>query len=290
MKKRIIATGPIGFCFGVTKAVEIAENVLNKYGCLATLGDLVHNGLVMSELKAKGLRVVKDISQINGQPFIIRSHGLPPDILNNIKKQTDIIYDATCPFVRRVQNLIKTLSNEKNFIFLVGDPDHPEIKAMERFAGKNCFIVKPESTRFDFPQIKAPKWAIIGQTTLSLDLYRSAIRKIVRYIPTKKITIFNTICPVSIKRQNEALKLAGMVDLLIVVGGTKSSNTKKLLLTGKKVNKNTFLIETPEEIKKFNLAKFQKIGIISGASTDVKAIKEIIEILKQPQRKKNHRR
>ncbi len=289
MKKKIITGSSIGFCFGVTRAVEMAMKILDKHKHLATLGDLVHNDLVMAELKKRGMKVIKDISEARGCPFIIRSHGLPPDILEKVKEQTDIIYDATCPFVSKVQELVKALSAEKNFIFLVGDPQHPEIEAMKKIAGNNCIIVKPES-RVNFLHIKAARWAVFAQTTLSLDLYRAAITRILRHIPAEKITIFNTICPVSIKRQNEALKLAGRVDLLIVVGGRKSSNTRKLVLTGKKVNKNTLLVESPSEVKSLNLAKFQKIGIISGASTDVSCIKEIIRILSNHPAQKNHRR
>ncbi|HON05964.1 MAG TPA: 4-hydroxy-3-methylbut-2-enyl diphosphate reductase [Candidatus Ratteibacteria bacterium] len=289
MKKRTIITArSIGFCFGVTKAVELAKKILDKHKCLVSLGDLVHNDLVMTELKEKGMRVVTSISEIKGCPFIIRSHGLPPDILEKVKKQTSIIYDATCPFVKKVQNLIRVLSADKNFIFLVGDSAHPEIKAMKKIAGKNCTIVNPQSNT-DFSYIKAARWAIIGQTTLSLNLYRTAITRILKRIPAEKITIFNTICPVSIERQSEALKLAGNVDLLIVVGGRKSSNTEKLVLTGKKINKNTILVETPEEVKKLSFANFQKIGIISGASTDVSCIKEILRILRNHPAQKNHR-
>ncbi len=284
MKKQIIVGKSTGFCFGVTKAVETAKRILEKRKTLTSLGDLVHNPLVMSELKNKGLRVIQKISDAKGKPFIIRSHGLPPDVLRELKSFTHEIYDATCPFVRKVQNLVKHLSEENYFIFLVGDPEHPEIRAMEKIAGVNCAIVKPGQVRNTIPDKN--KWAIIAQTTISLDLYKAAISRILKNIPSEKVTVFNTICPVSIRRQEEALKLASQVDALIVVGGKKSSNTGKLVHTGKKVNKNTFLIEMPEELKKLNLAKFEKIGIISGASTDVSCIRNVVRILKAIQRKK----
>ncbi|MCM8822322.1 MAG: 4-hydroxy-3-methylbut-2-enyl diphosphate reductase [Candidatus Omnitrophica bacterium] len=262
----------------------MAKEILEKRKTLTTLGDLVHNPLVMKELKLKGLKVIQEISSARDCPFIIRSHGLAPDLLEKLRSFTREIYDATCPFVRKVQNLVKELSDENYFIFLVGDPGHPEIRAMQKIAGRNCAIVKPGQTR-NVARAKK-KWAIIGQTTLSLDLYRNAISGILKNIPLEKATIFNTICPVSIERQKEALSLARRADALIVVGGRKSSNTQKLVHIGKKVNSNTFLIEFPQEVKKINLAKFEKIGIISGASTDVICIKKVVETLRTIQRKK----
>ncbi|MCM8764444.1 MAG: 4-hydroxy-3-methylbut-2-enyl diphosphate reductase [Candidatus Omnitrophica bacterium] len=283
--KKIIVGKSVGFCFGVTKAVEMAKEILEKRKSLTTFGDLVHNPLVMEDLKSKGLRVIQKISSARNSPFIIRSHGLAPDLLEKLKSYTQEIYDATCPFVRKVQNLVKKLADENYFIFLVGDPGHPEIRAMQKIAGKNCAIVKSGRAQKNLACAKK-KWAIIAQTTLSLDLYRTAIFRILQNIPLEKVTVFNTICPVSIERQQEALSLGRSADALIVVGGRKSSNTKKLVHIGKKVNPNTFLIEFPQEVKKINLAKFEKIGIISGASTDVICIKKVVETLKTIQRKK----
>lgn len=286
MKPKIILGESIGFCFGVTRAVNLAKKVLEKRKFLTSLGDLVHNPLVMAELKEKGFKVIKNISQAEGCPFIIRSHGLPPDVLEELKKYTEEIYDATCPFVRKVQNLVKKLSVENNFIFLVGDSEHPEIKAMEKIAGCNCLITDPlKEDDIRVPKLK--RWAIVAQTTISIDFYKATIAKILEHMTAEKITIYNTICPVSVKRQNEAHSMAGSVDALIVIGGKKSSNTSKLFYIGRKVNKNTFLIEAPEEVKRLNLEKFKKIGIISGASTDVGCIRKVIDVLKAIQRKKN---
>lgn len=286
MKKEIIVGESVGFCFGVTRAVNLAKKVLEKRKFLTSLGDLVHNPLVMADLKKRGFKVIQKISQAKGCPFIIRSHGLPPDVLEELKKYTKEIYDATCPFVRKVQKLIKELSEKNCFIFLAGDPEHPEIMAMQKIAGHNCAVINPlQNQVISVP--KSKKWAIIAQTTISLDLYRKTIMRILTNFEAEKIMIYNTICPVSIKRQNEAQLLAGKVDAFIVVGGRKSSNTRKLVHIGKKVNKNTFLVETPEELKKINLEKFKKIGIISGASTDVDCIRKVLDAIKAIQRKKN---
>ncbi|MCM8815527.1 MAG: 4-hydroxy-3-methylbut-2-enyl diphosphate reductase [Candidatus Omnitrophica bacterium] len=281
---KIIVSKSTGFCFGVTKAVELAKKILEKRRDLTTLGDLVHNPLVMEELRLKGLKVINRISGAKGHPFIIRSHGLAPDLLEKLSFFTSEIYDATCPFVKKVQNLVRDLSRQDYFIFLVGDPGHPEIRAMQKIAGRNCIIFKPG--RLQNISSTKKRLAIIAQTTLSEDFYRDAIFRILQKIPKEKATIFNTICPVSIKRQKEAFSLAHRTDALIVVGGRKSSNTRKLVHIGKKVNPNTFLIEFPREVKNINLAKFKKIGIISGASTDDICIKEVVETLKTIQRKK----
>ncbi|HOJ31677.1 MAG TPA: 4-hydroxy-3-methylbut-2-enyl diphosphate reductase [bacterium] len=289
MTRQIIVGKSIGFCFGVTKAVNTANRVLDQYGCLTTLGDLVHNPIVMSELREKGLRVVEQVSETRNCPFIIRSHGLPPDVLQELKQYAARIYDATCPFVKKVQGLVRKLSAQQYFIFLIGDPEHPEILAMKKIAGDNSLVMKPYQ-KFDTCSTSLKKWAVIAQTTISLDLYRTAIKKIINRLPAEKLTIFNTICPVSVKRQSEALELAGKVDALIVVGGRKSSNTRKLVYIGRKVNKNTFLIESSSEVRNLNLANFEKIGIISGASTDVRCIREMMDILRDHPAQKKYRR
>ncbi len=282
--KEIIIGKSIGFCFGVTRAINMAKKVLEKEKVLTSTGDLVHNPLVMAELKKMGFQVIDDISQAKSKPFIIRSHGLPPDQLKKVRCFAKKVYDATCPFVRKVQKLVRKLINQDYFIFFVGDPEHPEMIAMEKIAGKNCAIIKPGTGSINIPLKK--NWAIIAQTTISLDLYYKAITTILKNIPEERVTIFNTICPVSVIRQKEATDIASKVDALIVVGGKKSSNTNKLFHLGRKVNKNTFLIEDPAEVEKLEIEKFKKIGIISGASTDVNCIKELVRILKYPKKRR----
>jgi 4-hydroxy-3-methylbut-2-enyl diphosphate reductase len=288
VKKLIIAKN-IGFCFGVTKAVNLARKLLDKEKKLLCLGDLVHNAVVMDELKNKGFCVIKDTKSVKNAPFIIRSHGLPPSVLKEIKNSNVPIFDATCSFVKKVQNLVKTFAEKNFFIFLVGDSQHPEIQALKEIAGKNCLIISPYNPKVN-KKITHKQCAIIAQTTLSSEMYKSAIKKIVEKFPDKDIEILNTICPVSIKRQQEAKNLAKNTDLFLVVGGKKSSNTKKLFIIGKNINNNTYQIEKLSDLENIEIEKFNKIGIISGASTDINFINILINNLKHTGYKKITRR
>ncbi len=287
--KEIIIAKNRGFCFGVTRAVNLARKVLENEKTLLCLGDLVHNSIVMEELKNKGFSVISSVKDIKHSPFIIRSHGLPPSVLEEVRKSTPFMYDATCPFVKKVQNLIKTFAKKDFFIFLVGDSQHPEIQALKEIAGKNCFIVSPSNPKIN-GKTEDKSWAIVAQTTLSLEMYKTAIKKILEKLPENEVKIVNTICPVSIKRQEEAKQMAKKTDLFLVVGGKKSSNTKKLFIIGKNINKNTYQIENLSDLQNIKIEKFNKIGIISGASTDVAFINTLIDCLKEKGYKKITRR
>ncbi len=272
--KKIIVAKSIGFCFGVKRAIRMAEEVLEKEGILYSLGDIVHNPLVVERLVSKGLKVVEDIKSLENSPFIIRSHGLPPDLKRKVREKTPHIYDATCPHVGKVQDLIKNLSKEGYFIIIVGDKHHPEVKGLKNFAGKSRVIEKEKDFLF---KRNLGKVAIVGQTTLSFEEYFETVKRILDRLIADEVKVFNTLCKITQERQKEAEYLSKRVDALLVLGGKRSSNTKKLYNIGRKKNKNTFHIERLEGLKKIGFEKFEKIGIISGTSTPQEFIGEVIE-------------
>ena len=277
----IVVAKNIGFCFGVTRAVKLAKKILQRKGVLFTLGDLVHNPLVMDDLKKNGLVVLTRLPGQKIGDFIIRSHGLPPRILSKISSRAEIVHDATCPFVRKVQGLVKKTAGENFLIFLVGDPEHPEIRVLKELAGKKCIIVTPGKHNVRLPRTRTTKWAVFAQTTLSIDLYRDAICGILKRLPSQETRIFNTICPVSTARQEEAARLAKDVDAMLVIGGKKSSNTAKLVHIASQYNPHTFQVERFSDLIPLHLEKFGRIGIISGASTDVQCIGDVLSFLKE---------
>ncbi|MCD6408626.1 4-hydroxy-3-methylbut-2-enyl diphosphate reductase [bacterium] len=275
MKKLIIAKN-IGFCFGVKRTVEMAEKLLEKSGCLYSIGDIVHNPIVIEKLKEKGLKVVENEEEIEKVPFIIRSHGLGMKKLEKLKKREVKIYDATCPFVKRVHQLIKKLDIENYFIIIIGNKFHPEIKALKEY-GSKCIVFEnfKELRKFKFSKI-----AVVGQTTLSFFKYIEIVEKLIEKLKFEEILIYNTICKVTEERQKEAKEISKKVDLMLILGGKKSSNTKKLFEICKENNRMSFHIEKLEELCKIPFYKVNSIGITSGTSTPDYFIREVTEYIK----------
>lgn len=275
--KKIVLAEDIGFCFGVKRAVKMAEKILDRRGNLSSIGDIVHNPIVMEKLCEKGMRIVKDEKNVREGPFIIRSHGLSPLKIKKLKKKGIEIYDATCPFVKKVHHLIEKLDRENFFIIIIGNPSHPEVMALKEY-GRDVFV-------FDGKKItlrkKIEKVAIIGQTTLSFKSYFELITKLLKKIESKEIIVYNTICKVTENRQMQAEEISKKVDCVFVLGGKNSSNTTKLYRLCKSKNKNSFHIENLKEFDKIDIHNVKSAGIVSGTSTPEEFIKDVVLYLEK---------
>jgi 4-hydroxy-3-methylbut-2-en-1-yl diphosphate reductase len=279
--KKLIVVKNIGFCFGVKRTVNIALKALGENRSLSTLGDIVHNPLVMKVLKKKGLKVAQNTREVEKHncPFIIRSHGLDPEKIKKIKKKGKLIYDATCPSVKNIHLLVKELDKKKYFIIIIGDKNHPEVQALKKYKRSGVFIFQhPEELNI---KRKIRKLAVIGQTTLSFRGYLDMVKIVSEKINFEKMVVYNTICKVTEQRQTEALELSSEVEMMLVLGGKNSSNTKKLFQTCRKNNKNTHHIEKIEELNKLPYNRIDSIGITSGTSTPEYFIEEVIKYLKK---------
>lgn len=272
-----------GFCFGVERAINLALKAAKKFRKVYTLGDLIHNKREIERLKEFGIVPVnvsyQDINKVfkEGDIVIIRSHGVPPYVYELLKKVGVKIIDATCPFVKQVHKKIQILQKENYPTCIFGDPDHPEVIGIAGYA-KEPIIIRNFS---DLKKIeKKPKLGIVCQTTFKIDLFQSLISKLV--LKVKDLKVFNTICSATYLRQEDAKKLASQVDIMFVIGGKNSSNTNKLYKVCKEVNKNTYLIESKEEIPCDILKDIESknIGITAGASTPKWIIEEIVTFLK----------
>ena len=277
MKKLVVARN-IGFCFGVRRTVEMAERALSEYGGIYSIGDIVHNPLVMERLKSKGLKVVQTPEEIEGERFIVRSHGIGPDTLDCIQKKGVKVIDATCPSVKKIQSLIKKLDNQKYFIIIIGDEKHPEVIGLKEY-GKNTLIFG--SKGFSKKVKGLERAAVIGQTTLSFEEYIRKVREITGLPLAREVVVYNTICRVTGERQKEAVELSKVVDVVFVLGGRNSSNTAKLYETVRRYNRNVFYIERMRDIEGLFLTGVDSIGIISGTSTSDNFISEVKEYIKK---------
>jgi 4-hydroxy-3-methylbut-2-enyl diphosphate reductase len=244
----VIVADNCGLCYGVKRALRIAKETREmKKGKVFTLGDLIHNPRVVSELKSQGIEPAEKLEDIQEGTIIIRSHGVSPENYRLLAQKKIVIIDATCPIVKKIQKLVERLAKEKIEIILVGNRKHPEIKGLIGYSQKKGIIVENEDQARKLPYKK--KRAVLAQSTQDLSLFKKIVATLIE--KTKELKVFNTICLSTQTRQRSTSELASRVDTLFIVGGKNSSNTNKL----------------------FHISK----SIISGgASTPPEAIEEVV--------------
>ncbi len=274
-----------GYCFGVKRALKITEQILkenrdNKKTKVFTLGSIIHNSGVSDELAKKGLISVDDFKKIeSGSIFIIRSHGMSPNLIKEIREKDVKIIDTTCPFVKKVQARAGELSSNGYFVIIIGNKTHPEIMGIKDYIlNENYTVIENKADIERLPE--KDKIGIVVQTTQILDRLIQISSKSLK--KTKELIIYNTICDTTRNRQNFTGELAKEVDVMIIVGGKNSANTRNLTSISKKINKKTYHIESYQEIKPEWFKKVKKVGISGGASTpaeDIIDVKKAIERL-----------
>lgn len=221
------------------------------------------------------MKPVSRFDKLKGSTLILRTHGIPLNLVSKLKSKKIDIVDATCPFVKRAQDIVKKLSQRNCHILIFGDKTHPEVSALVSYGRNKCRVIKNISDLKGLDPGK--KVYILSQTTQMPGNFDKIVRHLRKVHP--KVIVFDTICHATITRQKEAKNIAKRVDIVIVIGGKNSSNTKQLYEISNKLTK-TYLVETADEIKEdwFNGAK--KVGITAGASTPDWIIKEIEEKIK----------
>ncbi len=272
---KIVLADTAGFCFGVNKAVETAWKTAEEKGTenLYTLGELIHNSYVVDSLKRKGVRVIDSLDDIHAGTVIIRSHGVPPEIYETIKERQLSCIDATCPYVKSIQNKVEKYHEMGYTIIIAGDKYHPEVVGINGWCENSAYIVNSmeEAQRLE---LKEPI-CIVAQTTNIKSRFKSICDTINRKYSDVKV--FNTICSATALRQAEAEKIASSVDMMIVIGGKNSSNTKKLAEISKEHCKNVIHIESADSLDEYNFADVESVGITAGASTPRQKITEVVQ-------------
>ncbi|SKA83198.1 4-hydroxy-3-methylbut-2-enyl diphosphate reductase [Caloramator quimbayensis] len=263
-----------GFCFGVQNAVQKAEDVALKGERAVTLGPIIHNSQVIENLKAKGVDVAEDISEINEQSkVIIRSHGISKEDYNRLMALNAEIVDATCPYVKNIHKIVQEKHDLGYKIIIIGDKEHPEVKGVNGWCENSAIIIN--SLDDINIQKNFEKVCIVAQTTFNEEKWQEIVCSLIKI--SKEILIFNTICSATQVRQQEAKELSKKVDAMIVIGGKESSNTKKLYEICRENCPLTIFAETAEDID-LNLFKdVNSIGITAGASTPDYVIKEAVD-------------
>jgi 4-hydroxy-3-methylbut-2-enyl diphosphate reductase len=273
---KTVSVEDAGFCFGVRRALKLAEEATERYAEVVCLGPLIHNRQVVEGLERRGMRFVEDISQVEpGAAAMIRAHGAGPQVYQDAEARGIKLMDATCPFVRRVQQAAAQFVEEQYQVFVLGEPDHPEARAIVEHAGAQALIVEGAS---DLAGTEiAERVAVVCQTTQHLDKLQELVAALLPQ--TKELRVTNTICDATSKRQEASLRLAADVDLMIVIGGYHSANTNRLAQICAATGTPTKHIETADELCQEWLRGVKVVGLTAGASTPDEAIEAVRERL-----------
>lgn len=270
---QVLIAKKAGFCSGVRRAVDIIIEKAELYGSGSTLGPLVHNEEVTDYLKKRSIVVVEEPDEVQGAFLAIRTHGVTPAIKARAEALQDVaIIDLTCPRVRRVQEIAVGLAEKEFNIVIFGDKNHPEVEGIIGWAGENCVVVSTLE-ELEALTLEEPA-ALIAQTTSNPEIYRKAIESFQKKSPEG--LIYDTLCPETNLRQEEAVNLAQGVEALVVVGSKSSANTKALFDCCRRI-KPTCRIINARELEQSFLQQYRIIGVTAGASTPPWTIKEVVE-------------
>ena len=274
----IVLAKSAGFCFGVKRATKMAfQEAESGNPDTYTLGSIIHNPQVVDKLAAAGVSVRKDVEDINQGTVIIRSHGVTLDEIDRAKKKGLRIVDATCPFVKKAQDLTTLLRTEGYFVVIVGDKEHPEVKSIISYGGKDVIVVNSPDKLETLPKKK--KIGVVAQTTQSFDNLKAIVNECLGKVG--ELRVFNTICGATAIRQDQSRDIALEVDCMIVVGGYSSANTNRLAEICKSIQPNTHHVEVAVELDSAWFSGVKKVGVTAGASTPEWIIDEVVKRIKE---------
>ena len=275
---RVFIAKNAGFCFGVRNAVETAFNVKGK---ACTFGELIHNGYVNEKLRQKGINAIDDLSQYDGGTVIIRSHGVPQKIEDELKEKDIPYIDATCPFVKKIHNIVARYHALGYRIAIIGAKSHPEVVGINSRCDNTAFIVDSVDDVKALPADE--KLCVVVQTTYSENKYDILLKSIENRCKT--VEKFRTICYTTTDRQTETAQLAKKCDAMLVIGSRTSSNTTKLFEIAGRNCANTYFIENISDLAPViaNKHNFKILGVTAGASTPKELIEEVVKQMNDTQ-------
>ena len=265
-----------GFCFGVKRAVEQVYEQIGKDKQIYTYGPIIHNEEVVNDLNKKGVIVIEDcedLEKVTDGIVVIRSHGVSKEIYEKIKERGVEIVDATCPFVKRIHKIVEKESKEGRQIVIVGSAVHPEVLGIKGWCESPAVVLESIEEAEKFTIEAGREICVVSQTTFNYNKFQDIVE-----ILQKKgynVTVVNTICNATEERQTEARELAALADVMIVIGGKHSSNTRKLYEICKKECEATYFIQTLDNLHLELPKAVGLVGITAGASTPNKIIEEV---------------
>lgn len=281
MKIRIAKTS--GFCFGVNRAVEIVDNLLKDGKKVCTLGPIIHNSVVTKNFKERGAAVVEAPSFVPKEAvLVVRSHGVTKSTIEFIKSKNINYVDATCPFVKKIHNIVaKNSSDGNNILLIAGNENHPEMIGIRSYFNGVSYTFKDVTELKEIVQNHSNlinhSVIMVAQTTFSVKEWEKCVDFSTKVFT--KIRFFDTICNTTSLRQEEALILSKKSDLMVVIGGKNSSNTHKLYDICSE-NAKTIWVEDINDLQKMDFSHYENISITAGASTPVSLVEQVYEFIK----------
>lgn len=267
-----------GFCVGVKRALDIAKKTAKESNQVYMLGNIVHNQKVVNEIKKIGIKKVKKLSSGKNKILLVRAHGAPKKTYQEAKKTGYKIVDATCPMVKEIHKIAQSYQKKRHQIIVIGDKKHAEVRGIVGQLEKKAIVIDPDQALKDGALKTIKKAAVVTQSTQNID----TIKKIVLELKTqiKQLKFINTICAPTRKKQDEIKKMPLENDIMLVVGSTRSANTKRLYQISKKINRRTYWLEDEKNLSFVWLKNIKSVGITAGSSTPQISIEKIVKKIK----------
>lgn len=279
MALSVIAAEYAGACYGVQRALNMAEDTIKQGLSITSLGPLIHNPIVVAKYEREGIAIADSVEDIRTDYVLVRSHGITPKLRAQIDEKELFVVDATCPYVLRAQKAAQRLANEHEMLVIVGEKGHPEVEALEAYGllSDSCVVVVSNAS--ELPSNLPPTVGVVVQTTQTfeaLDDVLSGIRE-----RGSEADLAHTICRATRQRQEAASQLAKRVDAMVVIGGRNSANTTRLAEICASQGVRTFHIESSDELQADWFADCETVGVTAGASTPQYQIDEVAQELQK---------
>ncbi|MBU4444084.1 MAG: 4-hydroxy-3-methylbut-2-enyl diphosphate reductase [Candidatus Marinimicrobia bacterium] len=261
----------VGFCFGVKRAIDMARDAAETYGKVAMLGDIVHNEIVIDDLKNSGVVIYQNIDDIpQGMPVLFRSHGTRKEFWKKARERGLKIIDATCPLVNEILKASQLLESEGRTVIIIGDSGHDEVEAIASQLS-NPIVIATAKDAFKMKPVK--KAGVVIQSTQFVENVNQIITILISKI--QDLRIINTICTPTRDRQSQLKELAVSSDVMIIVGSFTSANTKRLTLISSRLNPRSHQVQGPDDIQSGWFKDAQTVGISAGASTPYEIVRKV---------------
>jgi len=271
----VIVADNAGFCFGVKRAIKMANDTMDAAGARAkSLGSLIHNPQVVNSFRKRGLEVVADLDSVDPEDtVIIRSHGVGPELKNQAVGLGLKVVDTTCPFVTKAQQYAAKLIADGYKVVMIGDKNHPEVIGVVAHTQNQAIVLDTveEAEKLKF----IPRMGVVFQTTHAIGHVQEVVGALLKR--GKEVRVFNTLCGATTSMQKTAIELSGEVEAMVIVGGRQSANTAQLAEVCRKVNPRVLQIEAADEIQEDWFQGLTRVGLSAGASTPDEVIAEVLD-------------